>query len=48
MILEGAVTVELEFSADINTIEPLEVLGYVVPTTADKFIISGTGIHQSP
>jgi tetratricopeptide (TPR) repeat protein len=47
-IMEGAVTVELEFPADINTIEPLEVLGSVVPTAPDKFIISGTGIHQSP
>jgi tetratricopeptide (TPR) repeat protein len=47
-IMEGAVTVELEFPADITTIEPLEVLGFVVPTAADKFIISATGIHQSP
>jgi tetratricopeptide (TPR) repeat protein len=47
-IMEGAVTVELEFPTTINTVEPLEVLGYIVPTAVDKFIISGTGIHQSP
>jgi tetratricopeptide (TPR) repeat protein len=47
-IMEGVVTVELVFPADINPIEPLEVLGYVVPAAVDKFIISGTGIHQSP
>jgi hypothetical protein len=47
-VMEGAITVELEFPEDINTIEPLEVLGYVTPQGADKFFITATGIHQSP
>jgi len=47
-VMEGAVSVELNFPAEINTIEPLEVLGRVVPFSVDKFMIAGTGIHQSP
>ncbi|MDR0448812.1 MAG: tetratricopeptide repeat protein [Treponema sp.] len=48
IVMEGAVLVELDFPAEINTIEPLEVLGRVVPLSVDKFMIAGTGIHQSP
>ncbi|MCL1815391.1 MAG: tetratricopeptide repeat protein [Treponema sp.] len=47
-IMEGAVTVELDFPAEINTVEPLEVLGRIVPLGLNKFMIAGTGIHQSP
>jgi len=47
-VMEGAVAVELDFPAEINTVEPLEVLGRVVPLSVDKFKIAGTGIHQSP
>jgi tetratricopeptide (TPR) repeat protein len=46
-IMEGVVEVELDFPAEINTTEPLEVLGSIIPL-GDRFIIRGTGIHQSP
>ena len=47
-VVEGTVTVELDFPADITTIEPLEVLGRVVPLSTDKFMLTGIGVHQSP
>jgi tetratricopeptide (TPR) repeat protein len=47
-VMEGAVSVELSFAADINTNEPLEVLGRVVPLSTGSFIIAGSGVHQSP
>jgi hypothetical protein len=47
-VMEGAVSVELEFPSEINPVETLEVLGRVVPLAADKFKLIGTGIHQSP
>jgi tetratricopeptide (TPR) repeat protein len=47
-IMEGAVTVELDFPAEISTAEPLEVLGRVTPLSSDRFMLAGTGIHQSP
>jgi len=47
-IMEGAVTVELEFAADIYPAETLEVLGRVVPVSGDNFKLIGTGIHQIP
>jgi len=47
-VLEGAVPVELSFAADINTNEPLEVLGRIVPLSTDRFMIAGSGVHQSP
>ena len=47
-VLEGAVSVELDFAAPINPSETLEVLGRVIPLSSDKFKIAGTGIHQSP
>jgi len=47
-IMEGAVTVELDFPAEINAVEPLEVLGRVIPLSSDRFMLVGTGIHQSP
>ena len=47
-VMEGAVSVELEFPADINTSESLEVLGRVVPLSAGTFKLAGTGIHQTP
>jgi tetratricopeptide (TPR) repeat protein len=45
-VMEGAVTVELDFPAELTT-EPLEVLGYIVPSGPEGFSIRGTGIHQS-
>jgi len=47
-VMEGAVAVELNFPATINAVEPLEVLGRVIPLSSDRFMIAGTGIHQSP
>jgi tetratricopeptide (TPR) repeat protein len=47
-VMEGTVTVELDFPAEINTAEPLEVLGRVVPLSTARFMIAGIGIHQSP
>jgi tetratricopeptide (TPR) repeat protein len=47
-VMEGSVSVELDFPAELNTIQPLEVLGRVIPLAADRFMIAGTGIHQSP
>ena len=47
-VMEGAVSVELDFPAEINTAEPLEVLGRVAPLSMDKFKLIGTGIHQKP
>jgi tetratricopeptide (TPR) repeat protein len=47
-VMEGSVSVELDFAAELNTIQPLEVLGRVVPLGPDRFMIAGTGIHQSP
>jgi len=47
-VMEGSVSVELNSPVEINTIQPLEVLGRVVPLGTDKFMIAGTGIHQSP
>ena len=47
-VMEGAVSVELDFPAEINTSEILEVLGRVVPLSSDKFKLAGTGIHQIP
>jgi len=46
--MEGSVPVELDFPAELNTTQPLEVLGRVVPLGTDKFMLAGTGIHQSP
>ena len=45
-VMEGAVSVELDFPAEINTSETLEVLGRVIPLASDKFKLVGTGIHQ--
>jgi tetratricopeptide (TPR) repeat protein len=45
-VMEGAVTVELDFPATLTT-EPLEVLGSIVPLGPERFYIRGTGIHQS-
>ena len=45
-VMEGAVPVELDFPAEINPAEALEVLGKVVPLPGDTFKIIGTGIHQ--
>ncbi|MCL1813213.1 MAG: tetratricopeptide repeat protein [Treponema sp.] len=47
-VMEGAVSVELDFPAEINTSETLEVLGRVIPLSSDKFKLAGTGIHQKP
>jgi len=47
-VLEGAITVELDFATEINPIDPLEVLGRVVPLSTDRFMLAGTSIHPSP
>ncbi|MDR2701017.1 MAG: tetratricopeptide repeat protein [Spirochaetaceae bacterium] len=47
-VMEGSVSVELDFPAELSTIQPLEVLGRVVPLGPERFMIAGTGIHQSP
>jgi hypothetical protein len=50
-IMEGAVPVELNFPAGINTTEPLEILGRIVLVRGDgkdQFMLEGIGIHQSP
>ena len=47
-IMEGAVSVELDFPAEINTSQALEVLGRVIPLSAVDFKLAGTGIHQTP
>jgi tetratricopeptide (TPR) repeat protein len=45
-VMEGTVRVELDFPAELNTREPLEVLGSVVPLAADRFMIRASGVHQ--
>ena len=45
-VMEGAVSVELDFPAEINPSGILEVLGRIVPLSSDKFKLIGTGIHQ--
>jgi tetratricopeptide (TPR) repeat protein len=47
-VLEGYISVELSFAADINTSETLEVLGRVVPLSSEKFKLAATTIHQMP
>ena len=47
-VMEGTVIVELDFPAEINSSQPLEVLGRVVPLSASNFKLAGTGIHQTP
>ncbi|MDR2181664.1 MAG: tetratricopeptide repeat protein [Treponema sp.] len=47
-IMEGAVSVELNFPTEINTAIPLDVLGAVIPLSDTRFMIRATGIHQSP
>jgi hypothetical protein len=48
--LEGIVAVTLDFAEQVNTEQPLEVLGKVVPTSASggmEFQLQGIAIHQS-
>jgi hypothetical protein len=48
--LEGIVAVTLDFVASINSEQPLEVLGKVVPVSASGGIeikLQGIAIHQS-
>jgi tetratricopeptide (TPR) repeat protein len=47
-VVEGFIPVELDFPANIDPGQPLEVLGRIVPLGVDKFMIASTGIHQSP
>jgi tetratricopeptide (TPR) repeat protein len=50
-IMEGAVPVELDFPAGINSSEPLEVLGQIVllkDDGKDRFMLRGVAIHQGP
>ena len=47
-VLEGAIPVEVNFPADINTSEILEILGRVIPLSALKFKLVATAIHQIP
>jgi tetratricopeptide (TPR) repeat protein len=49
--LEGIVAVTLDFAVRINTEQPLEILGKVVPVTAEGggsgFELRGVAVHQS-
>jgi tetratricopeptide (TPR) repeat protein len=47
-VLEGAIAVELSFAAEINSNEPVEVLGRIVPLSSGSFMLAGSGVHQSP
>jgi hypothetical protein len=47
-VMEGAVPVEIEFPAEINSSETLEILGRVVPISSGKFKLIAVSIHQMP
>jgi tetratricopeptide (TPR) repeat protein len=47
-VMEGAVTVEIDFPAEINPAEAMEVLGKVMPLSQGKFKLKGTGLHTKP
>lgn len=49
-VMEGAVRVEMTFSAEINAALPLEVLGKIVilPGNSGAFVLEAAGIHQIP
>jgi hypothetical protein len=48
--LQGVVPVRFNLSASINTEKPLEILGKVIPISAEKgleFMLEGVALHQS-
>jgi tetratricopeptide (TPR) repeat protein len=45
-VMEGAVSVTLNFPAEVNLSVPLEVLGKIVIVSGDRFMLEAVGIHQ--